>query len=130
MPTPPSTLGETRLAKEQALARLRQLQTGQLEGRLLDREEVRSTLAQAFAALRDRALGMCDRIASRGAGRSAEGLRAVVDEGIAVDLEQGRGLINSLPNRRQALEIARPNGAPAPLKKESANVAPTSSRFI
>jgi hypothetical protein len=50
--------------KEQALARMRQLQTGQLEGRLLDREEVRAQWSQAFAALRDRALGMADRIAT------------------------------------------------------------------
>jgi hypothetical protein len=79
MPTGRSAIGDARLAKEQALARLRQLQTGQLEGRLLDREEVRAQWASAFASLRDRALGMGDRIASRGAGRSAEELRAVVD---------------------------------------------------
>lgn len=68
MPTGRSAIGEARLAKEQALARLRQLQSGQLEGKLLDREEVRAHWAQAFAALRDRALGMADRISSRGAG--------------------------------------------------------------
>jgi hypothetical protein len=61
------------------LARLRQLQSGQLEGKLLDREEVRAQWAQVFASLRDRALGMADRIAIRGAHRSAEELRAVVD---------------------------------------------------
>jgi hypothetical protein len=79
MPTGRSAIGDARLAKEQALARLRQLQTGQLEGRLLDREEVRAQWASAFAALRDRALGMADRISSRGAGRSAEELRTIVD---------------------------------------------------
>jgi hypothetical protein len=75
------------LAKEQALARLRQLQTGALEGKLLDRDQVRTTWAAAFAAHRDRALGMADRIASRGAGRSAEELRAIVDAEIRDLLE-------------------------------------------
>lgn len=41
MPKALPGLGEARLAKEQALARPRQLQTVQPEGRLLDREEVR-----------------------------------------------------------------------------------------
>jgi hypothetical protein len=82
-----SSLGEARLAKEQALARLRQLQTGQLEGQLLDREQVRTQWAQAFAALRDRALGMGDRIASRGAGRNAEELRGIVDSEVRDLLE-------------------------------------------
>jgi len=35
MPHTASALGEARLAKEQALARLRQLQTGALEGKIL-----------------------------------------------------------------------------------------------
>jgi hypothetical protein len=74
-----SALGEARLKKEQALARLRQLQTGQLEGSLLDREQVREQWAQAFAALRDRALALGDRITSRGAGRGVEELRKIVD---------------------------------------------------
>jgi hypothetical protein len=43
------------------------------------REQVRVQWASAFAALRDRALGMGDSIASRGAGRSAEELRVIVD---------------------------------------------------
>ena len=77
MPNP--ALARARLEKEQALAKLRVLQSDALEGRLLDRERVRAQWAQAFAALRDRALGMADRIASRGAGRSTEELRAVVD---------------------------------------------------
>jgi hypothetical protein len=72
-------LAETRLRKEKALARLRELQTGRLEGQLLDRDLVRSTWARAFGALRDRGLGMADRIVSRGAGRDAGELRAIVD---------------------------------------------------
>lgn len=60
-----SALGEARLAKEQALARLRHLQTDALEGKLLDRDEVAAQWAQAFGALADRALGMADRIVSR-----------------------------------------------------------------
>jgi hypothetical protein len=75
----PSAIGEARLAKEQALAKLRTLQSDALEGKLLDRELVRTIWAQAFAALRDRALGMADRITSRGAGRNAEELRVIVD---------------------------------------------------
>jgi hypothetical protein len=82
-------MGCARLAKEEALAKLRVLQSGVLEGRLLDREEVRAQWAQAFATLRDRALGMADRIASRGAGRSARGeeLRSLVDAEIRDLLE-------------------------------------------
>jgi hypothetical protein len=76
-----SALAAARLEKEKALAKLRVLQSDALEGKLLDRELVHTTRASAFAALRDRALGMGDRIASRGAGRSAEELRAVVDDG-------------------------------------------------
>jgi hypothetical protein len=79
MQHPESGLAIARLQKEEALARLRQLQSAALEGRLLDREQVRLQWAQAFAALRDSALGMADRIASRGAGRTAEDLRAVID---------------------------------------------------
>lgn len=74
-----SAISRARLEKEQALARLRQLQSGQLEGRLLDRHCVNAEWASAFAALRDRALGMGDRIVARGAGRTAEALRAIVD---------------------------------------------------
>jgi hypothetical protein len=79
MPNSDSALAAAKLEKEQALAKLRQLQSAALEGKLLDRELVRSTWASAFAALRDRALGMGDRIASRGAARSAEELRTIVD---------------------------------------------------
>jgi hypothetical protein len=79
MSNPLSALGRARLEKEQALAKLRVLQSGLLESRLLDREQVRTLWAQAFAALRDRALGMADRIVSRGAMRPAEELRRIVD---------------------------------------------------
>jgi hypothetical protein len=79
MANAPSDLGRARLRKEEALARLRELQSGALERRLLDRELVRSMWAQAFAALRDRGLAMADRIASRCAGRSVEELRVIVD---------------------------------------------------
>jgi hypothetical protein len=58
MGRPISPIGEARLQKEQALAKLRTLQSDALEGRLLDREQVRAQWAQAFAALRDRALGI------------------------------------------------------------------------
>jgi hypothetical protein len=80
MPTGRSAIGDARLAKEQALARLRQLQTGQLEGRLLDRYLVEATWATAFSSLRDRALALSDRIAQRGANRPAEELRQIVTE--------------------------------------------------
>jgi hypothetical protein len=68
---PDSPLARARLSKEQALAKLRILQSAQLEGSLLPIDQVRSQWAYAFASLRDRALGMADRIASRGAGRHA-----------------------------------------------------------
>ena len=79
MPHANSALAAARIEKEQALAKLRTLQSDALEGRLLDREQVRAQWASTFAALRDRALGMADRIASRGAGRDASELRAIVD---------------------------------------------------
>jgi hypothetical protein len=73
----PSALGEARLAKEQALAKLLQLQSpAALEGRLLERDAVRAQWAQAFTSLRDRALAMGDRISSR---RTEDELRAIVD---------------------------------------------------
>jgi hypothetical protein len=78
MPDTGSALAAAKLEKEQALAKLRHLQSAKLEGALLDREAVRTQWAAAFAALRDRALGMGDRIASRGAGRSADELRQIV----------------------------------------------------
>ncbi len=74
-----STIEDARLVKERALAKLRVLQSGQLEGTLLSRDEVKSQWAAAFASMRDRALGMGDRIASRGINRSADELRAIVD---------------------------------------------------
>ena len=72
-------MAAAKLEKEQALAKLRVLQSAALEGRLLDREQVRAQWAFCFAALRDRALGMADRISSRGAGRGADELRSIVD---------------------------------------------------
>jgi hypothetical protein len=69
LPHSNSDLAAARLQKEQALAKLRALQTAALEGRLLDREQVRARWAQALAAMRDRALGMA--AASRGVGLAA-----------------------------------------------------------
>jgi hypothetical protein len=65
MPRAASTIEDARLLKEKALAKLRILQSAHLEGTLLDRDEVKAQWAQAFAPMRDRALGMGDRIASR-----------------------------------------------------------------
>ena len=79
MPRVASTIEDARLLKERALAKLRILQSAQLEGTLLDRDEVKAQWAQAFAAMRDRGLGMADRIALRGANRSADELRAIID---------------------------------------------------
>ena len=42
MGRPISPVGEARLKKEQALAKLRTLQSDGLEGRLLDRDQVRA----------------------------------------------------------------------------------------
>ena len=78
MGRPLTAIGEARLRKEQALARMRQLQTEALEGKLLSAVEVRACWAAAMAALRDRALGMADRIGSRGAMRPEHELRAIV----------------------------------------------------
>ncbi len=74
-----STIEDARLLKERALAKLRVLQSDALEGKLLDRDQVRAQWAQCFASLRDRALGMADRIASRGANRTPAELRSIVD---------------------------------------------------
>ncbi len=87
MPDPDSQLATAKLQKERALARLRVLQSAALEGRLLDRDQVQAQWAQAFASLRDRALGMADRIASRGAGRTPAELRAIVDAEVKSLLE-------------------------------------------
>jgi hypothetical protein len=67
------------LVKEKALARLRVLQAGELDKKLLRADEVQAVWGAAFARLRDLALGMGERIASRGAHRSAADLRAIVD---------------------------------------------------
>lgn len=84
---PKSALGRARLSKEQALAKLRILQSAALEGTLIPVEQVRSQWAYAFASLRDRALAMADRIASRGAGRDAAELRAIVETEVREMLE-------------------------------------------
>jgi hypothetical protein len=62
-----SDFATARLKKEQAMAKMRQLQTEMLEGKLLNAAEVRACWSAAMVAPRDRALGMADRIASRGA---------------------------------------------------------------
>ena len=86
-----SDLGTVRLVKEKALAKMRVLQANELEGRLLDRDLVESHWAAGFAALRDRALAMADRIAARGANRSAEELRGIVTEEVRDLLEAVAG---------------------------------------
>ena len=73
--------------KEKALARMRFAQASKLEGRLLDRELVVSTWSTVFASLRDRAMAMPDRIAARGANRSADELRGIVSEEVRDLLE-------------------------------------------
>ncbi|HEY7334329.1 MAG TPA: hypothetical protein VH639_05565 [Bryobacteraceae bacterium] len=73
--------------KESALAKLRVLQSAALEGSLLPIDQVRSQWAYAFASLRDRALAMADRVASRGANRDAAELRAIVETEIREMLE-------------------------------------------
>jgi hypothetical protein len=78
MPHSNSALAAAKLEKERALARLRQLQTGQLEGRLLDVDQVQAVWAAGFGRLRDLALGLPERVASRGAHRSAAELQAIV----------------------------------------------------
>ena len=55
-----SPLAQARLSKEQALAKLRVLQSAALKAKLLDRDQVRAQWAQAFAALRDSALRMAE----------------------------------------------------------------------
>jgi hypothetical protein len=96
MGRPISPVGEARLKKEQALAKLRTLQSDGLEGRLLDRDQVRACWAAAMAALRDRAMGLGDRVASRGAGRTADELCKVVAAEVCSKLvEIGRNRINA-----------------------------------
>jgi hypothetical protein len=80
-------LGEARLQKEQALARMRQLQANVLEGKLLSASDVRACWAAAMASLRDRAMGMGDRIATRGAHRPPDELRSIVDAEVRELLE-------------------------------------------
>ena len=84
---PLTDLGRAIIAKETALAKLRILQAAELEKRLLPVDEVRWAWSAAFASLRDRALGVPERVAARGVGRSAEELRAIVSEEINSLLE-------------------------------------------
>jgi hypothetical protein len=79
MGRPISPIGEALLQKEQALARVRQLQANVLEGKLLSASDVRACWAAAMASLRDRAMGLGDRVANRGARRSADELRAIIN---------------------------------------------------
>jgi hypothetical protein len=72
---------------------MRLAQAQKLEGRLLDRELVVGTWATVFSSLRDRALAMSDRIAARGANRSADELRGIVAEEV-------RDLLESVSNGR------------------------------
>jgi hypothetical protein len=51
----------------------------QLEGKLLPRELVEAVWSAAFASLRDRCLGVPDRVAARGANRSADELRSILE---------------------------------------------------
>jgi hypothetical protein len=68
------------LTKERALAKLRVLQSAQLEGKVLPRDLVQATWASAFAALRDRLLGIPDRVLSRaGANCAPEELRTILE---------------------------------------------------
>ena len=69
------------------MAKLRVLQSAALEGTLLNRAEVKAAWSAAFSRLRDRALGMSDRIALSGANRSAADLRKIVDAEIRSLLE-------------------------------------------
>jgi hypothetical protein len=77
MARPISPIGEARLQKE--LARMRQLPANVLEGKLLNAAEARACWAAAIASLRDRAMGMGDRIASRDAHRPPGELRVIVE---------------------------------------------------
>jgi hypothetical protein len=80
MPRKPTDLSVARLTKEKALAKLRVLQSSQLEGKLLPRDLVQATWATAFAALRDRLLGVPDRVvAAAGANCPAEQLRTILE---------------------------------------------------
>jgi hypothetical protein len=87
MGRPISPIGEARLQKEQALARVRQLQANVLEGKLLGASEVRAYWATAMASLRDRAMGLGDRIVTRGAHRPPDELRSIVDAEVRELLE-------------------------------------------
>jgi hypothetical protein len=58
---------------------MRQLQANVLEGKLLSAAEARACWAAAIASLRDRAMGMGDRVASRGAHRPPGELRVIVE---------------------------------------------------
>jgi hypothetical protein len=78
MPKSSTKLSNAVLVKETALARKRVLEADLLQGKVLNAADVRWAWSQAFVALRDRALGMSERIAQRGANRSAAELRVIV----------------------------------------------------
>jgi hypothetical protein len=74
MPHSDSTLAEAKLENEQALAKLRAMQTAALEGRLLDREHERGAMGAGFR----RALSAWateSPAAARAAGQKSCGLR-------------------------------------------------------
>jgi hypothetical protein len=79
---PLTDLGKAITAKETALAKLRIMQTQELERKLVRADEVEWHWSAAFAALRDRALAVGERIAARGAHRSAGDLKVIVDQEI------------------------------------------------
>lgn len=79
---PLTDLGKAIIAKETALARLRIAQTQELERKLVRADEVEWHWSAAMAALRDRSLSVGERIAARGAHRSPEELKLIVDEEI------------------------------------------------
>jgi len=69
---------EARRQKEVALARLRQIEVGEREGRLLPAADVKRVWSEKLAALRDRALSLPDRLAARLVGRSEVEIRSVL----------------------------------------------------
>ncbi|MGA7240327.1 MAG: hypothetical protein WBY44_31875 [Bryobacteraceae bacterium] len=88
MPRKPSDLSTAKLTKERALAKLRVLQSGQLEGTLIPRDLAQSVWATAFAALRDRCLGVPDRVVARaGANCAPEELRSILESEMRQVLE-------------------------------------------
>jgi hypothetical protein len=80
VPRKPTDLSTARLVKEKSLARIRHAQASQLEGKLLPRDLVQGVWATAFAALRDRCLGVPDRVvAAAGVNPSPEQLRVILE---------------------------------------------------